>query len=172
MRKRAVTLVAVAFTLLNFGCANYDSYRSPWQNLMYPSRPRTYYYSSRPRHHSHYRVVHNRETVPESPVTAARTGGEPATDHTAAVTPTAPTGTLSMAGDGGDRTRAKRLLDAVDSKLTRVHTGSLSAPQKETYDRASQLARRAHRALADDDAAAASSLATKASSLASDINGP
>ena len=79
--------------------------------------------------------------------------------------------TLSLAGDGMDRTRAQQLLVRVDSRLERVHSQKLSRSQKETYERASQLAGRARRALADNDCAAASSLAAKASSLASGLGG-
>jgi hypothetical protein len=119
------------------------------------------------------RVAHNHPQAPESGVTAARTSADPGTDHTAPATAAnAGSSSLSLAGDSRDRARAQRTLDAVDSKLGRVHAGSLSAPQKETYNRANQLAKRARRALADGDDAAASSLATKASSLSSGIGGP
>jgi hypothetical protein len=173
MHKRAVKLLVVVFACLYFGCAGYDPYRPPWQQNWFSPAPRTYYSSSR-RHHSRWRVAHNHQQAPESGVTAARASADPATDHTAPATGAANAGSssLSLAGDSRDRARAQRTLDTVDSKLGRVHAGSLSAPQKQTYDRASQLAKRAHRALADGDAAAASSLATKASSLSSGIGGP
>jgi len=185
MRKPARGVLVLFCACLYFGCANYDPYRAPWDNLFSPSRPsyssassRSYYSSpsystsyERHRRSEHRRVARNRSSGSES--TASR--GEdisPNTDRPPPATTLAsnPPASLSLAGDGGDRARAQHLLTSVDAKLMRIHAQSLKGAQKETYERATQLAHRAHRALADDDCAAASSLAAKASSLAAAIH--
>ncbi len=76
-----------------------------------------------------------------------------------------------MAGDSGDRERAQRLLESADENLVWARGRHLGAAQKEIYERASELTGSAHRALADNDCAAASSLASKASLLAAMIGG-
>jgi len=174
---RRYRFLAVVCACLYFGCAGYDPYRAPWDNLFSP--PRYYstsrYSSSRERHRrsEHHRVARNRPAGGES-TTSARESVPSDTDRVTPVSTAAssPRASLSMAGDSGDRAHAQRLLAAVDTKLSRAHAHGLKGSQKETYERASQLAHRARRALADDDCAAASSLATKASSLAAGISEP
>ena len=168
------TLLVVVCASVYFGCAGYNPYRSPWDNLFSPPR---YYSTSRySRHHrgEHRRVARNRPAGGASTTTSASESAPSTTDRAAPVSTAAssPRASLSMAGDGDDRTHAQRLLSAVDTKLGRARARGLKGSQKESYERASQLAHRAHRALADDDSAAASSLATKASSLAADIGEP
>ena len=169
------TLLVVVCACLYFGCAGYDPYRSPWDNLFSPPR-RTYYSTSREHHRrsERRRVARNRPASGESTTTSASEGVSPDTRRAAPATTVvsdAPA-SLSLAGDGGDRAHAQRLLAAVDTKLVRARARGLKGSQKETYERASQLAHRARRALADDDCAAASSLAAKASSLAAGIAEP
>jgi hypothetical protein len=78
-------------------------------------------------------------------------------------------GNLSLAGDNQDRDSALRLLQSVDSKLLAINLRKLRGSDREAYDRAVQLAKRARGCLDDHDYAAASSLAAKASSLANAI---
>jgi hypothetical protein len=179
MRKPVPRLLAMVCACLYFGCAGYDPYRSPWDNLLSPSR--TYYSSprystSRVHHHrsEHRHLARNRPAGGESTTTSASESTPPDTARVTPVSTAAPirSASLSLAGDGDDRAHAQRLLAAVDTKLGRARAHGLKGAQKETYERASQLAHRAHRALADNDCAAASSLATKASSLAAGIGEP
>jgi hypothetical protein len=174
-------LLAVVCACLYFGCAGYNPYRSPWDNLFSPPRYYPHYSTARHRRGERRRVAHNRSPGGEPTTTNASesvppdTGRAPAPAAAAAPAASAasePPASLSLVGDGGDRARAQRLLKTVDTKLGRARAHGLKGSQKETYERASQLAHRAHRALADDDSAAASSLATKASSLAADIAEP
>jgi len=173
--KRALMLLVVVSTCLFVGCAGYDPYRSPWDNLFSPA-PRTYYSASRERHRrrEHQLVVRKRSAAFKSTATTASEDVPPYTGRATPATAAAsnPPASLSLVGDGGDRVRAQRLLAAVDNKLVRVHAQDLKGSQKDTYERARQLAYGAHRALADDDCAAAASLAAKASSLAADIAEP
>ena len=176
---RRYRFLAVVCACLYFGCAGYDPYRAPWDNLFWPGR--TYYSSSRysssrERHRrgEHRRVARNRPAGGEPTTTSATESVPTDTDRVTPVSTAAssPRASLSMAGDSGDRAHAQHLLAAVDTKLSRARAHGLKGSQKETYERASQLAHRARRALADDDCAAASSLATKASSLAAGISEP
>jgi hypothetical protein len=169
-------LLAAVCACIYFGCASYNPYRSPWDNLFSPPRYYPRYSTSRHRRGERRRVAHNRSPG-ESTTTNASESAPPDTGRAMPATAAAPAASeppasLSLAGDGGDRARAQRLLKTVDTKLGRARAHGLKGSQKETYERASQLAHRAHRALADDDSAAASSLATKASSLAAGIAEP
>ena len=178
MHKPALKIFAVVCACLYCGCAGYDPYRSPWDNLFSPSR--TYYsssrYSTREHHHrgERRRLARNRPAGAESTTTSASESAPPDTARvtSASTAPSSPPPSLSLAGDGDDRAHAQRLLAAVDTRLVRARARGLKGAQKETYERARQLAHRAHRALADDDCAAASSLAAKASSLAAGIGEP
>jgi hypothetical protein len=169
---KMVRLSLVSLATVCAACASAGSYsQPPWMNFFVSPAPT--YSASRERHHSrHSRVAHNHSPVRESAVTTVSAGSVPDDKPAPApvVASNAPV-TLSLAGDGMDRTRAQQLLVRVDSRLERVHSQKLSRSQKETYERASQLAGRARRALADNDCAAASSLAAKASSLASGLGG-
>lgn len=164
---KMVRLFLVSLAAVCAACTNTASFHPPWMNFFAPPAPA--YSASRERHHNrHWRVAHNHSSVGKSAVTTVSGGtAKPAAPVMASKVPV----TLSLAGDGVDRTRAQQLLETADSKLERVHSRILSKSQKETYERASQLASRARRALADNDCAAASSLAAKASSLASGLGG-
>jgi hypothetical protein len=181
MHKRVLMVFVVPLALLCTRCAQLDSqyyyYRAQALALVSPSPHYSYYSNHR---HSHYservRTAHNHSTLRPSTTTAVADdrANPPGSERVAAERPApasaSPT-TLTMAGDSGDRAHARSLLSSVDSQLDRVHSGHLSASEKESYTRASQLAQRARRALADDDCAAASSLAAKASSLAAGLGG-
>ena len=153
---KMVRLSLVSLATVCAACASAGSYsQPPWMNFFVSPAPT--YSASRERHHSrHSRVAHNHSPVRESAVTTVSAGSVPDDKPAPApvVASNAPV-TLSLAGDGMDRTRAQQLLVTVDSRLERVHSRKLSKSQKETYERASQLAGRARRALADNDCAAA-----------------
>jgi hypothetical protein len=152
-----------------------QSYYMPWSNWFSQSHP--YYYSaSHPRHHTRSerrRLAHNRPPAPDTgtKTVVASSDKDSKTATAAPASPSSPPVSLSLAGDGVDRTQTQELLKSVDTKLGRVHARRLNKVDKETYERASQLASRARQALAEDDYAAASSLAAKASSLASGLGG-
>lgn len=174
-------LVRLLLVVLGATCAACTSitpyyYYRPWQNWFSPP-PHTYYSASRTRHHTkgeHWRVGHNHHPpARNSTITTVATDSEedakPAAP--APVLASNPRATLSLAGDSMDRTRAEQTLEAVRTKLERVHARRLTKAEEETYNRAYQLAGRAQQALGDNDCAAASSLAAKASSLASGLRG-
>ncbi len=172
MRKRTVRLPAMALACL-FSACGYP-YRPPWLNSYLPYQ-RTYYssyrrsrvHSTRSRSASHESSASTAVDSPEPP-----TADRPVTESTAPAPAAAsnPPVSLSLAGDSGERERALHLLENANANLVRARRHRLTAAQKETYERASQLASRARRALADNDGAAASSLASKASSLAAGIS--
>jgi hypothetical protein len=155
-------------------CANLGIYPPPWQNALLNPQPSYSASYRRSRYGEHPRVAHTRrvrhEAAPAAPVTAADADSAPVRQESgpteAASTPPA----LTLAGDSGDRERALRLLDRVDNDLDRARSRPLTAAQRESYARASELANRARRALAENDCAAASSLARKARSLAAAVN--
>jgi len=154
-------------------CTEITSYYPPLRNWFSPP-PRSYYSASRSRHRKrgeHWRVAHNHPPARNSAVTtvAARSEGDSRHAASAPVPASKPPVTLSLAGDSMDRSRAEQTLEAVRSKLGRVHARHLTKAEEETYNRADQLAGRAQQALGDNDCAAASSLAAKASSLASGL---
>ncbi len=182
MTKRIPGLTTVTLACLLTGCDIVSSYHPPWL-ISSTSVQHTYAASYPSSRHSRFnkraRGAHRRYASRESStkIKADLVTG-PRADHAVAdragplpaAVPNPPV-SLSLAGDSGDRERALHLLESADENLVRARGQRLSAAQKETYERASQLATRARRALADNDCAAASSLASKASSLASGIGG-
>jgi hypothetical protein len=182
MHKWAAMFVAVTMAGLFSACDYVSAYRPPWLSYYSPPPQRSYYSSNPPSYRHHYseraRTTRSRSTPRESgaPATAERSAPPPASDHigTDNAAPAAAVShppSLTLAGDSEDRERAQALLEKTDANLDRVRGLRLSTAQKETYKRASQLASRARQALADNDCAAASSLAGKALSLAAGING-
>ncbi len=179
MHKRtAAFAVIVAFLSLFWGCADTGVSRPPWLNALWPSPPAPYSYRHR-RSTERVRSARRSRAPRESSATAsANPGSSPSADHVRTDRTTPPPAdtssavpvSLTLAGDSGDREQAQRLLASADENLLRARGRHLTAAQQETYQRASQLASRARRALADNDCAAASSLAGKASSLAAGIN--
>lgn len=169
----ALRLVALILALTCAACAN-SGYYAPWADWFSPPH-QSYYSASRTRHRrsEHWRVAHNRRPVRESVARTDVTGSatEIAPAPAASKRNSNPTVTLSLAGNGVDRTHAEHLLNSVDIELKQAHNRHLSQAEQQTYDRATQLAGRARHALVDDDCAAASSLAAKASSLASALGG-
>ncbi len=183
MHKRTVTLGTLAMLLLCsfWGCADTGISRPPWLNSLWPSPPAPYSTTSSYRHHRSNERVRSarRYRAPrESSATASvNPSASPKVDNVSTDRTTPPVAvsrptpvSLTLAGDSGDRERAQQLLANANENLTRARAQRLTAAQKATYERASQLASRARRALADNDCAAASSLAGKASSLAAGIN--
>lgn len=176
MHKRTVAFGTLAMLLLCSlsGCADTGISRPPW---LWPSPPAPYSSTSSYRHHRSERVRSARRyrAPRESSVTDSvnprvdNISTDRTTPPPVAVSSPAPV-SLTLAGDSGDRERAQHLLASADENLLRARGRRLTAEQKATYERASQLASRARRALADNDCAAASSLAGKASSLAAGIN--
>jgi hypothetical protein len=182
MHKRTFGLAALTLACLLSGCDYIGASRPPW--LFSATPPQRAHYSSYSAYrHSHSnertRSAHTRYASRESgTATTADLSTTPRADHAVADRPallpaaaTNPPVSLSLAGDSGDRERAQHLLESADQDLVRARRRRLSAAQEETYERATQLARRARRALAENDCAAASSLAGKASSLAAGIGG-
>jgi hypothetical protein len=173
MHKGTVRLLAMALAAWCSACSYIDAYRPAWT---YPSPPQRTYYSSH-RHRVH--IARSHSAPHESSAATTADWDEPPSEDRPVTKSTAPAPapasnppvSLSLAGDSGDRERAQHLLENADANLHRARRQHLTADQKETYERASQLAKRAHRALAENDCAAASSLASKASSLASGISG-
>jgi hypothetical protein len=172
MHKRRLRLLVLISACLLVGCASYDPYRSPWENLFSPPR-HTNYSASRERRHrgEHQRIAHNEPAAGGSAAPSASEGVPSSTGLATPATtaPANPPASLSLAGDADDRVRTERLLAAVDNDLVRADAQGLNGSQKESYERAGQLTHSARRALANNDCAAAYSLATKASSLAADI---
>jgi len=180
MHKRIAGLAAVILACLLAGCDSMGVYLPPW--LASSTSPHPAYYTSyssyrHSRSNEHAHTARTRYASRESSATTtadlsvAPEANHGVADRTAPPATPNPPVTLSLAGDSGDRDRAQRLLQTADENLVRARARHLSAAQKETYERASQLAWRARRALADNDCAAASSLAGKASSLAAGIGG-
>jgi hypothetical protein len=178
MLKRIVLVVAMACVFS--ACSYIGAYEPPWLRSAFspppPQPQRTTYSTSYRRSREHARIAHRSSTPAESG--EATTGSAPAANERAAIDrtppaaiPSPPPVSLSLAGDSGDREEAKSLLKRTDANLAQARARSLNREEQETYDRASQLANRARRALADNDCAAASSLAGKALSLASGISG-
>jgi hypothetical protein len=170
MRKWAARLAVVVLAGMCSGCAYMISNWPPWLDLTPPQR---HQYVAARRQYSTRRersAARNRR-APRTAATSVDDSESVAEPDAASAPPavsTAPAN-LTLAGEGKDRDRARRLLESVDSKLDKVHSRSLNGSDKEAYDRANQLAIRAHRALDNRNYAAASSLATKASSLANGI---
>ncbi len=178
MHRQQLALTALTMICVLSGCDLIGAPQPPWLNLSPPQRP-SYSYAAR----RHIRVSeHSRsartgysesasrapaqsDLAPPPAVNSAERAATPSTAVSAAPI------TLSLAGDSGDRQRAQHLLQVTDANLMRARSRHLSAAEQETYQRASQLASRARRALADNDCAAASSLAGKASSLAAGLSG-
>jgi len=180
MRKWSLAFLAVALASFLSACDLVSAYRPYWLSPSYYAPQHTYYSSSSStRHHEHVRSARNRTTVHGSTAASSADSesetpavSRPSTDH-AAPPPAASSApvSLSLAGDSGDREQAEHLLEKTNASLHRAHRRHLTDAQKQTYERASQLATRARQALADNDCAAASSLAGKALSLASELSG-
>ncbi len=174
MRRWFLRFLTVALAGIFSACAYAPAYRPPWLVSAPPQRTYSSYRHSRSSERA--RAARSRSVARESsPATttdlgADRAAGDSAARGSAAVSSPPPV-SLSLAGDSHDRERAQRLLVDADADLHLASKRRLSAAQRETYERASQLAHRARRALADNDCAAASSLAGKASSLAAGISG-
>jgi hypothetical protein len=155
-------------------CAYPGGYNPAWLNQFMAPQPTSYSAYRRSRYHEHWRVAHVRSHHRDSDV--AKKAAPTATIEDAAAVPSPapvarPQVTLTLAGDNQDRERARNLLRKTDATLVQVSRRPLSNVQKETYERASELAGRARRAFANDDYAAASSLAVKASALSAEMNG-
>ncbi len=180
MRRHRFGLTALALVCFLSGCDFVGASPPPWLNSLPPPQRPYYSYSSRRHIRSSERAgsARTRYAKRESSATSNTDLPPPAVDNAGNDRATAPSAavsnpavTLSMAGDSGDRQQAQRLLEAADASLIRARGRHLTAAEEETYQRAIQLASRARRALADNDCAAASSLAGKASSLAAGIGG-
>jgi hypothetical protein len=177
MHRGTVGVLVIALADLCSACAYVEAYRPAWT---YPSPPQRTYYSSS-RHHAHSARNHRHQSSAEASADSAEpaTGDRPATEDRAVTESTRPAPavasnppvSMSLAGDSGDRERAQQLLGNAEANLGRARRHHLTQSQKATYERANQLATRARHALADNDCAAASSLASKASSLAAGISG-
>ena len=180
---RAAGWLCVALIVgLCSGCSYFEAYQLPqwnWPAWMMPQSaappapapapPR----SSRSsyRHRSHVARNHNAPRQPAKVYSDEGAGPPaPAKPASAPSSPSTPPVSLTLAGDSGDRQRAQQLLDDADASLMRARKRHLTSTETLTYERASQLANRARRALQENDCAAASSLASKASSLAAGIN--
>ena len=128
---KMVRLSLVSLATVCAACASAGSYsQPPWMNFFVSPAPT--YSASRERHHSrHSRVAHNHSPVRGSAVTTVSAGSVPDDKPAPApvVASNAPV-TLSLAGDGMDRTRAQQLLVRVDSRLERVHSQKLSRFRK------------------------------------------
>jgi hypothetical protein len=179
MPKRLVLVLTLAAFFS--ACDYLGTSRPPWLNYVMPAQPGAYYpapsYSSHRRSHPAERVhiARSRSTRESNSARSAEVQDSRVnTDHASSAPAPAVSGppvSISLAGDNGDRQRAQHLLEEADANLDRARAQHLTASQKETYRRASQLANRARRALADNDCAAASSLAGKAVSLAAGLGG-
>jgi len=172
MRKSFSHFLLVCLAGAVSSCASLGIYQPPWQNARFNPQPSSY---RRSRYSERTRVAHTRrvrrEPAPAAPAAAADADSAPvrqesSTTEAASTQPAA----LTLAGNSGDRERALQLLDRADTELDRARTRPLTAAQQESYARASELANRARRALAENDCAAASSLARKARSLAAAVN--
>jgi hypothetical protein len=179
MPKRLVLVLILA--ALVSACDYLGSSRPPWLNYAVPAQPSAYnpapsyssYRRGRPAERVH--IAHSRSTRESNPARSAEVENSRVNTDRASSAPapavSSPPVSISLAGDNGDRQRAQHLLEETDANLDRARAQHLTASQKETYRRASQLANRARRALADNDCAAASSLAGKAVSLAAGLGG-
>ncbi len=178
MPKRGLRVAAVVWLCLFSACEYMGPYRPPWLINDDSNSRRTYSSSYRYRHTRSQRArVAQTRAAPRDSIASGTHDEAAGVERVAierpvpapAVAP-APEANLSLAGDVSDRQRALNLLARTSDELTRARAHALTKAQRENYERARQLASRARRALAEDDCAAASSLALKASSLAAGIN--
>jgi hypothetical protein len=176
MLKRSLLIAAIAGIFS--ACGYIGAYWPPWLKPDYTSPPpapppaqHTTYSSSHRRNRERARIAHRSAKTREVEEASVPPPVENvAVDRTApASMPNAPKVSFTLAGDTEDRAEAESLLKKTDANLAQARARSLTEAQRETYDRASQLANRARHALADNDCAAASSLAGKALSLAAGL---
>lgn len=175
MRSLPLRLLAISLAASLYACASMPALPAPWVKG-YVAPPQRAYYSAyrRSNHGQRARATHVRrarhETVsavvadkPATPVPAAAQHSPPGAAYPQTVA-------LTLAGDNADRERAIASLDLTGAELARAHSRRLTAAQEKNYVRATELASSARQALADNDCAAASSLARKAHSLAASVN--
>jgi hypothetical protein len=175
MRSLPLRLLAISLAAGLYACSSMPAVQAPWLKA-YVAPPQRAYYSAyrRSSYGQRARATHVRrarhETVsavaadkPATPVSAAAEHSPPGAAYPQTIA-------LTLAGDNADRERAIASLDLTGAELARAHSQPLSAAQEQNYLRASELASRARQALADNDCAAASSLARKARSLAAIVN--
>ncbi len=152
-------------------CAYPSAYRPAWLNQFSTPQHRYYTYRRRRSEHSRLaRVRSHRQSIDTVKITEPAAITEGAIAAPPAPPDSRPQVTLTLAGDNEDRERAQNLLQKTDAKLIEAGRRPLSDAQKENYERATQLAGRARRALANNDYTAASSLAGKAWALSADMN--
>lgn len=93
----------------------------------------------------------------------------PTTESAAPVHVTAPAPvpkpTVTLSGGNASRQHAEKLLNEVDSRLTKIDRAKLAGPDLAVYNQANGFVVSARRALEDQDYVVASSLAQKASTL-------
>ncbi|GEM_PF-5395769 len=176
MHKSSVRLVALLMAGGFCSCAYPGGYQAQWLNQW--AAPRHNYSSSfrHGRRSEHTRIAHLRSRRGEPDYAATVKATVPSEDSTVnRLMPPAlasrPHSTVTLAGDSRDRQRAQALLRKTDVTLLQARRHPLNGAEKENYERASQLAGRARRALAADDYTAASSLAMKAWSLSAGMSG-
>jgi hypothetical protein len=174
---KSLRIIALLVAGTFCSCAYSDGYQAQWLN-QFVAPARSYYSSSsrsRPSTRTRIARVHSHRHQPDSVRTVELTPptADGAIDR---VTPlpalvAKPQVTLTLAGDSRDREHAQALLRKTDTTLLEASRRPLNDVQRESYERASQLAGRARRALATNDDAAASSLAVKAWALSADMSG-
>lgn len=169
MRRKRSWLLAASILLIcagSQGCAQMIRNWPPWLDFTPP--PSTYrvtaWRSHYPRHtRKHVRIADHSASWPEA--SQARTSPIEPADFPPIQVPAE----LTLSGENRDHARAADLLRSTDLRLAALRKHSLYASHSAAYRRAHALADRAHRALADGDYLAASSLARKASALADGI---
>ena len=150
--------VAIAVSIVTSGCAYLTNH---W--------PHQLNFAPAPRQYRPHRMVTHESSGANGEITPPLSEASPSRPSA----PGSPAGpgaqTVTIGGDENDRTEAERLLNDTDARLARVDRAQLSGEDASNYRQAAEFARSAHRALAQRDYLAASSLAKKASVLTNTI---